>query len=292
MQINVLELLKARFGEDDLQSQEVMLKDIHDSRMLDDMIVLEQGLDQIPTEAEPGPPAIHAKMLSRFFWPQVDDDRYIIPDVVAGPLQAYENGFEKVKSARKLTWLHALGQAHVVIDLKDRTITEEVLTFQATVLYAFHSDSFEPTTRTFDSLYESLQMDEDLLRAALRFWVGKMVLAEVGEDEYSVLETLSKEQRARVAAGVVEISAGGTSEDAVRETKMSDAEMGMYWQFVQGMLKNSAAQMPVAQIGMMLKVLIADGFPYSDPELAEYLNSKVDSGDLELNAGKYRLVKK
>lgn len=269
-----------------------MLKDIHDSRLLDDMIVLEDGLDKIPTETEPGPPAIHAKMLSRFFWPQIDDDKYIVPDVVARQLEVYEKGFEKVKSARKLSWLHALGQAHVVIDLKDRTITEEVMTFQATVLYAFQSDSFEPVKRTFDYLYETLQMDEDLLRSALRFWVGKMVLAEVGEDEYSVLETLSKEQRARVAAGVVEDAAGGTSEDAVRETKMSDAEMGMYWSFVQGMLMNSAAQMPVAQIGMMLKMLISEGFPYSDPELAEYLNSKVESGELDLNAGKYKLVKK
>lgn len=288
----MLELLKARFGEDDLQSQEVMLKDIHDSRQLDDVIVLEQGLDRMPTDTQPGPPAIHAKMLSRFFWPQIDDERYIVPDVVARQLEAYEKGFEKVKSARKLTWLHALGQAHIVIDLKDRTITEEVMTFQATVLYAFQSEGFEPATRTFDSLYGLLQMDEDLLRAALRFWVGKMVLCEVGDDEYSVLETLSKEQRARVDAGVIEASAGAASEDAVRETKMSDAEMGMYWSFVQGMLRNSAAQMPVAQIGMMLKMLIVEGFPYSDPELAEYLNSKVESGELELNAGKYKLVKK
>lgn len=269
-----------------------MLKDIHDSRHLDDKIVLEHGLDKIPTEAEPGPPAIHAKMLSRFFWPQIDDDRYIVPDIVAMQLEAYEKGFENIKSARKLNWLHALGQAQVVIDLKDRTVTEEVMTFQATVIYAFQSDSFEPAKRNFDTLYETLQMDEDLLRAALRFWVGRMVLAEVGEDEYSVLETLSKEQRARVAAGVVEDTAGAASEDAVRETKMSEAEMGMYWSFVQGMLMNSAAQMPVAQIGMMLKMLISEGFPYSDSELAEFLNGKVESGELELNAGKYKLGKK
>lgn len=288
----MLELLKARFGEDDLQSQEVMLKDIHDSRQLDDIILQEQCLTRGPIEADSGLPAIHAKTLSRFFWPQLDDDRYLVPNVISEQLEAYEKGFEKVKSARKLTWLHALGQAHVVIDLKDRTITEEVTTFQATVLYAFQSDGFESVTRTFDSLYGSLQMDEDLLRAALRFWMGKMVLSEVGEDQYSVLETLSKEQRARVAAGVLEISAGGSGEDAVREPRMSDVEMGMVWKYLQGMLRVSASQMPVTQIGMMLKLLFPDGFPYSDPELAEYLNSKVESGDLELNAGKYKLAKK
>lgn len=269
-----------------------MLKDIHDSRLLDDIIVAEAGLDRIPTESKPGPPAIHTKMLSRFFWPQLEDDRYIVPDVVARQLHAYEQGFEKVKSARKLTWLHALGQAHIVVDLKDRTITEDVLTFQATVIYAFQSEGFEPATKTFDQLYESLQMDEDLLRAALRFWTGKMVLQEVGNDRYLVLETLTKEQRAKVQAGLVEAATGGASEDAIKESKMSEAERAMYWSFVQGMLKISAAQMPVSQIGMMLKTLIADGFSYTDPELAEYLNSKVESGDLELNAGKYKLAKK
>ncbi len=287
----VLHLLKSKLGEDELQSHEVMLKDIHDSFRLDDIIVQEQGLDQISPNDE-GPPAIHTKMLSRFFWPQLKDDEYKVPDIVAHQLHRYEVGFEKVKATRKLTWLHALGQATIELDLKDRTMYEECHTYQATVIYAFHSeDENKSVTRTFDELYMMLQMDEDMLGAALRFWIKKWVISHDGAGNYTVLEVLDAEQRERAQAGPTEGGATGTNEEVVKETKLSAAEESLHWSFVEGMLKNSAAQMPVSQIRMMMAMLIPD-FAFDEHELVDWLNGKVESGDLELVAGKYRLGKK
>jgi anaphase-promoting complex subunit 2 len=65
--------------------------------------------------------------------------------------------------------------------------------------------------------------------------------------------------------------------------------MQMYWQFIQGMLTNSSSQMPLQQIAMMLKMLIVEGFPYSNEELQEFLGGKVASGELEVSGGKYKL---
>jgi anaphase-promoting complex subunit 2 len=42
---------------------------------------------------------------------------------------------------------------------------------------------------------------------------------------------------------------------------------------------------------MMLKMLISEGFPYSNEELQEFLGRKVAEGPLELVGGKYRLKK-
>lgn len=66
----------------------------------------------------------------------------------------------------------------------------------------------------------------------------------------------------------------------------------VYWQFVVGMLTNSGPAMPLGQIAMMMKMLIADGFPWSNEELQEFLGEKIAEGELELAGGKYKLVKR
>jgi anaphase-promoting complex subunit 2 len=175
-----LELLKARFGEAPLQSCEVMLKDIQDSGRVNSIIRRSQHLDihdQAPETAKDdadGQPSLHAKILSRLFWPQLHDETYRIPDEVAHLQKSYEQGFETLKSSRKLTWLHALGQATVELELEDRTIVEEVHTWQATVIWAFESGSpGQNVQKSVDELIELLEMDESLVRSGLKFWASR-----------------------------------------------------------------------------------------------------------------------
>lgn len=307
-QIKVLELLKARFGEAPLQSCEVMLKDIQDSGRVDGAIRKSQNLDHKEGEANTATqqdpdhdikPALHAKILSRLFWPQLQDEVYRVPDEIAELQKHYEAGFESLKSSRKLTWLHALGQATVELELVDRTICEEVHTWQATVIWAFQSDEVGDDTlsRTVEELEEHLEMEEALVRSALNFWVSKLVLHEVEKDTFAVLETLNQEDRAKSNAQAAAAAAAVLDEGADETEAMGDSEaqmedkMQMYWQFIQGMLKNSSSQMLLQQIAMMLKMSIADGFPYSNEELQEFLGLKVSSGELELAGGKYKLKK-
>lgn len=298
-----------------------MIRDILSSRPLNSIIRKQQKLDPSPEEiraARIAPrslrhntinpeglhkPSVNAKILSRLFWPQLHDETYRIPPLIANLLLRYEQGFQELKNARLLTWLPALGHATVELELLDRIVLEECQTWQATVIWAFESesDADKAVTRTVDELVENLAMDEALVRSALNFWVGKFVLHEEQSDVYSVLETLNNEDRARsnaqaaAAAAVAAIDANvdeGALASAARKDNGIGPEKGeMYWNFIQGMLKNSAAQMPVQQIGMMLKMLIADGFPYGDKELREFLEGKVEEGLLELKAGKYKLKK-
>ncbi|CAL3968723.1 unnamed protein product [Diplocarpon coronariae] len=314
-EVKVLELLKGRFGESSLQACEVMLKDIQDSGRVNSIIRRTQLLG--PSEEEflaarersdagdehTSPegllkPSLHAKILSRLFWPQLHDDTYRIPDGILQLQKRYEGGFESLKSARKLTWLPTLGQATVELDLEDRTIIEEVHTWQATIIWAFDSDE-EATDlrRSVAELVELLGMDEAMVRSALKFWVHKLVLHEISPDTFAVLEALNQEDRARSKAQAAAAAAAGGHDDSVDEAELVasggivEAKMGMYWQFIQGMLTNSAKEMPLARIAMMLKMLIQDGFPYSNEELQEFLGRKVADGSLELAGGKYRLQK-
>ncbi|KAK0118760.1 hypothetical protein ONS96_011845 [Cadophora gregata f. sp. sojae] len=314
-QIKVVELLKNRFGEAPLQACEVMLKDIQDSSRVNGIIRRNQNLDPSEhgiftatsktdlTDVGSTPeglfkPSLHAKILSRLFWPQLPEESYLIPKSITELQNRYEKGFESLKAARKLTWLHVLGHATVELELEDRTIVEEVQTWQATVIWAFQNAEVEEKYphRSVQGLVDSLEMDESLVRSALKFWVNKLVLHEISPNKFAVLETLNKEDRARSnAQATASAMAGGNGSvndiGFAADGAIGKEKMGIYWQFIQGMLKNSSSQMPLQKIAMMLKMLISDGFPYSNEELQEFLGLKVADGSLEFAGGKYRLKK-
>ncbi len=180
-EIRVLELLKLRFGEAALQACEVMLRDILDSRRVDTFIHKDKELNLDDESA----PELHTRILSHLFWPSLHSETFSIPPEIESLQSRYSTGFESLKQSRKLTWLHALGQVTVTLDLEDRTVTEEVQTWQASVIHAFQpSPSDDPsaptttTTRTFADLAETLQMTDALLHNALTFWIGKLVLKQ------------------------------------------------------------------------------------------------------------------
>jgi anaphase-promoting complex subunit 2 len=289
-----------------------MLKDIQDSGRVNHVIRRDQSLEPSREELEFArtslpkiispeglhKPSLHAKILSRLFWPQLQDDSYNIPSSITDLQKHYEAGFETLKASRKLTWLPALGQATVQLEFEDRKIVEEVHTWQATIIYAFQSPDGSQVTHTIDSLTTLLEMDEHLVRTAVKFWVSKLVLHSPSQGTYTPLETLNKSEQAALstaqtssAAQAQQISEEEMDEEGNGGSKETEEKMAMYWQFIQGMLKNSSSQMPLGQISMMLKMFVGEGFPYSNEELKELLQEKVQEGVLELAGGKYKLRK-
>jgi anaphase-promoting complex subunit 2 len=309
-EVGVLNLLKKRFGEASLQACDVMVKDIQDSRRLDG--VIHRSVLNQPEK----PPVwnIHAKILSRLYWPEVGEESFQLPLVVAQMQNTYGSVFEHLKPSRKLKWLNHLGQATVELALEDRTIVEEVHTYEAAVINAFSEEN--TPNWTFDELWMKLQIDEDLLTAALQFWEHKQVLRKDSEDRYVVIERLSDAAEPTSAApssaatgapvpatAPAPAASTATGDTAVaqavppRKAKsgVSEKEKGkrtVYWQFIVGMLTNSSPAMPLNNISMMMKMLIPDGFPWSNEELQEFLADKINDGELELTGGKYKLIKK
>ncbi|KAJ5214916.1 hypothetical protein N7468_010595 [Penicillium chermesinum] len=283
-EVSVLELLKVRFGDSALQACEVMLRDIYDSRRVDGVL--------------------HAKILSRFFWPEIQDQEFKIPDEIQSIQDRYSAGFEAIKQSRKLTWRNGLGQVTVELELEDRSFLEEVTTWQATVIHAFQS-SDESTTKTVEDLTEELEMAAPLVRSACLFWVSKRILAEIKRDCFRVLETLPSEDEQHVAgpgsaedensvddaanaAAAAEAAAAAAAKETAEAAAME--KMNLYWQFIVGMLTNQGA-MPLQRIVMMLKIVVPGGFPFSNEELREFLAGMVTRGKLEIvSGGSYKLV--
>ncbi|KAF3386612.1 Anaphase-promoting complex subunit 2 [Penicillium rolfsii] len=315
-EISVLELLKVRFGDSALQACEVMLRDISDSQRVNKAIREDQGL-VIPTarlfnknKRPPSPPVpdLHAKILSRFFWPEIQDQEFKIPEEVVSLQRRYAIGFEALKASRKLTWRNGLGQVLVELQLADRDFSEEVTTWQATVIHAFHSDYDEPTSRTISDLSNQLEMSPSLVRSACLFWVSKRILTESSRDEFSVLESLPSDDEdndfgvvgtdptdadlqsgdASNAAAAAEAAAAAAAKESADAAAME--KMNLYWQFIVGMLTNQGA-MPLQRIVMMLKIVVPGGFPFSNEELRDFLAGMVAKGKLEIvSGGNYKIV--
>jgi anaphase-promoting complex subunit 2 len=230
------------------------------------------------------------------------NDSFKVPAPIAAVQEQYATGFEQLKSSRKLTWLDQLGMATVKLELDDRVIDVECKTYEAAVIYAFQGDddaSSIPQKRTFDEIWQELMIDEDLLTESLAFWSSKRVLRDIGDHTYIVLERLDDEDGNMGGGNVdedVDAAAGEIGPaGSPRKPKVDPKELErriVYWQFIVGMLTNSSAAMPLGQILMTLKMLIADGCPWSNEELQEFLGEKVAEDGLELVGGKYRLPKK
>ncbi|OIW35618.1 hypothetical protein CONLIGDRAFT_627658 [Coniochaeta ligniaria NRRL 30616] len=318
-EVRVLNLLKKRFGEAALQNCDVMIRDIQDSRRLDGAIRKVQGVQDgeqprpppaatptnPKTRSRPAPPSAspsassteapyHARILSRLFWPSLEREHFLLPAPISEQQKHYEQGYEHLKASRKLTWLNQLGQATVELELQDRTVAVDCKTYEATVIYAFQSSDTTPARMTVSDLEDQLQMDDDLITSALSFWASKGVLARRG-DTYIVLETAPASDQALTSSAPGSPEAAAESEPAAAAVVVDEKEAGrraVYWQYIRGMLTNASATMPLGQMAMMMKMLIADGFPWSNEELQEFLGEKVGDGELEIVGGKYRLVRK
>ncbi|KAK7951538.1 anaphase-promoting complex subunit ApcB [Apiospora aurea] len=301
-EVVVLDLLKKRFGESLLQACDVMIKDIQDSKRLDG--VIHRGAVNHPDKVKHDW-TIHTKILSRLYWPDMGEEPFVVPEEIVDMQKMYETIFQHLKPTRTLKWLNHLGQAKMELELEDRTISEEVQTYEAAVISAFseHAVSGRSPSWTFEDLWMHLQMDEDLLAAALRFWERKQVLRKLPNDEYVVMERLESAEQQLASENKASSSRGAKGANAAAPTPrkakkpsgMSEKEKEkrqVYWRFIVGMLTNSSPAMPLGQIAMMMKMLIADGFPWSNEELQEFLGDKIADGELELAGGKYKLIKK
>ena len=303
-QIRVLELLKMKIGENALPSCEVMFRDMTDSRRVDEAVRKDQNL-----VANQKAPEFHSRILSHLFWPSLHSESFSIPPEIESIQARYSSGFESLKKNRKLTWLQALGQVVVELDLEDRKVTEEVSTWQASVIYAFQTqpNSNEdndptttiPVTKSLDQLVNQLGMSESLVRNALTFWTSKLVLRESLPGTFSVLETLPSSSSvpssfpiptsSSAVAVAVTATIRSTTGDNTSDT-INNETMALCWQFSIAMLTNQGA-MPLQKIVANLGFFVPGGFPYGNEVMREFLDKKVEEGKLELGSGGlYKIV--
>lgn len=175
-EIRLLELIKMRLGDNNLQACEVMLRDVLDSKRINASIRaatntspsiqafyypdVQSGGPQTPDERhprtpqprranQPAPslapstptatgPSLNAQILSSFFWPLLRDDDFRVPAEISALQEQYGTNFSRIKGMRKLRWMNALGNGSITLTFADRTEEFDNLTpWQVSVVHAF-----------------------------------------------------------------------------------------------------------------------------------------------------------
>lgn len=316
-EIRLLELIKIRLGEDKLQACEVMLRDVLESRRINETIRAassnsrenhphtpetlgprtprpRRAVPSTPVARTPAGPTLNAQILSSFFWPILRDETFRVPAQIEALQQDYESRFERIKGMRKLRWMNALGESSITLEFDDRTENFEHLTpWQVSVVHAFQPQPGEEwvgkgkakgqgegVTRNVEQLEEMLEMDESLVHQALAFWVGKSVLREVSPDTYAVIERLdssTKDSDAAAAAQELAEVQAAQSTTVKSQADLLNERKDVYMSFIIGMLTNQG-NLSIMRILMMMRMMIQGGFPFGAEEVKALLSEMEGNG--------------
>ncbi|KAH1010781.1 hypothetical protein HUJ05_005025 [Dendroctonus ponderosae] len=129
-EIRYLELLKLKFGDSNLHFCEVMLKDVVDSKRINQRIKEDSEYSEsiVP---------LSTLIVSQQFWPPFKEEKLELHSKVAEQIKQFTAGFETLKGSRTLCWKNHLGVVNIEIELNDRTFNLSVSPMQATILMHF-----------------------------------------------------------------------------------------------------------------------------------------------------------
>lgn len=263
------ELLKARFEDRELQSVDVMIRDMDNSASLNKNI----------GSVDPSLEDVQASIVSRLFWPSFKEEFLKLPSNVDTQLSNYHSQFSKLQRGRHLTWIKNLGVVTLQLDFADRSVEYQVTPAQATVILLFEKGDLSAA-----DIEKSTDLSETSVRAILNFWVGKGALQQKPDGHYTTVEKESDG-----ATNFISDDVGGSAVQSAEERAAE--EMKVYWQYIVGMLTNLGPK-PVEQVHSFLKMLVPKETPYtkSQEELEQYLTYLVEDQKLEFVGGSYKLL--
>ncbi|KAI9465102.1 ubiquitin-protein ligase [Lactarius psammicola] len=273
-----LEILKIRFGEAPLQVCEVMLKDMTDSKRIDQHVQAQSSS------------VMHPTIISRHFWPQFQSSKIRMPGQLREIQEAYAREFTTFKPDKKLRWFSHLGTIRLEIQLQDRTISADVPPLEAAFIELFS----EQDVWTLNDLVARVgTVERSAALKALLAWVDRGVLREETEDmdveRFRLLERVPEDAG---AAPVGMTTAGSRTalaeeEPTVLTVQQQQAEqMKVYWKFIEGMLTNLGG-LPIDRIQTMLK--FAPGYDRTVDQLGAFMDAARREGLVSVKDGIWRL---
>jgi len=163
-EIRTIELLKLRFGEGALQVCDVMLKDMADSKRIDEHV--HGDIKSV----------VHPLVISSVFWPNIQGTSLKLTQKLHEAQATYADAFHTFKPDKHLRFLQHLGTVQLSISLDDRTIEVEASPLQASIAELFE----EKPLWISEDIQERLGVDVASVRAALGWWAGEGLVRQTG----------------------------------------------------------------------------------------------------------------
>ncbi|XP_024541138.1 anaphase-promoting complex subunit 2 isoform X1 [Selaginella moellendorffii] len=293
-EIRTLELLKLRFGENNMHSCEIMLKDLADSKRINSNIKAKgKPQETFQKGEELTLHNVDATVISSLFWPPFQTETLQVPDFVDKLLDDYAQQYHTVKAPRKLQWKKHLGTVKLELQFEDRSAQFVVSPMQASIILKFESCS----RWSASELAAASGIPVTTLRRRIVLWINQGVLVEShgdkdGEVFYQVVETIGDGgQRGASAPTEAAVPLLEEEDGQSAVTPMEDQwqqEMNVYESYIVGMLTNLES-LPLDRIHNMLKMFVSDP-PYDKTlqQLQGFLGSLIADEKLEFREGVYR----
>lgn len=128
--VQTLELLKLRFGEDSLQQCEIMVRDIEDSKRLNQNVRSSlanpaaqaaaaaearagRGVENQPGLGGAQSTCVDATIVSQQFWPPLQGEDFTLHPKVSKDVDAFKDAYHVLRNPRSLEWNSSLGSVQV-----------------------------------------------------------------------------------------------------------------------------------------------------------------------------------
>ncbi|ETN05330.1 hypothetical protein, variant [Phytophthora nicotianae INRA-310] len=298
--VQTLELLKLRFGEDSLQQCEIMVRDIEDSKRLNVNVhstmnkpeskaaVATETSSGVETESQPALPGIpftrvDATIVSQQFWPPLQGEDFTLHPKVSKDVDAFKDAYNVLRNPRSLEWNSSLGSVQLSIELEGEEREFNVSPLQATMILYFE----EKDRWSVEELAAKLEISDDLLLKHVSLWVNHG-LVSFGSGRKELVASVSFQDTRCDDDSMVEDVETAVSSDAQAEEDFKVLE-----NYIVGMLSNYGS-LTIQRIHNLLSTFARSGAqPYTKTisGLSVVLGKLVSKGKLELVGGQYQLAK-
>ncbi|KAF1313781.1 Anaphase-promoting complex subunit 2, partial [Globisporangium splendens] len=284
--VQTLELLKLRFGEESLQQCEIMVRDIEDSKRINLNIQSTRAKKAAAATSDAASKPlvpVDATIVSQHFWPPFQGDEFVLHPKVSSDIDEYKKSYEVLRNPRSLAWNPSLGSVQLSIELQGVEREFSVSPLQASIVLHFEDqDRWE-----VEALAAKLEISDDLLLKHISVWINHGLLTFTPDRKVLIAAASFQDARYDNDALIEEM------ETAVSSDAQEAEDLQMLETYIVGMLSNFGS-LPIQRIHNMLSTFARSGAqPYDKTisGLSVILGKLVDKGKLELVAGQYQRVK-
>ncbi|KAF1790894.1 Cullin homology [Phytophthora cactorum] len=292
--VQTLELLKLRFGEDSLQQCEIMVRDIEDSRRLNvnvqstaekpeaNATLAAEASSGRETESQlghSGTPSTHvdATIVSQQFWPPFQGEDFTLHPKMSKDIDAFKDAYHVLRNPRSLEWNPSLGSVQLSIELQGEEREFNVSPLQATIVLYFE----EKDRWSVEELAAKLEISDDLLLKHVSLWVNHGLVSFASGRKDLVASVSFQDTRCDDDSMVEEV------ETAVSSDAQAEEDLKVLETYIVGMLSNFGS-LTIQRIHNMLSTFARSGAqPYTKTisGLSVVLGKLVNKGKLELVGG-------
>ncbi|KAK6205583.1 uncharacterized protein RJT21DRAFT_137974 [Scheffersomyces amazonensis] len=289
-----LNLLKLKFGNNEFTSLDIMIKDIKESKLINEII--KSNINNVSEN-------FHTSILSHLYWPTIieniseDGDLFKVPNNIEEIFTQFSKQFSNYKSGRSLKFLPSLGSVKLQLEFNNNKIKSFNVSPDKASIISLFNDQHEELSAEYIS--ETLGMTPYMVSDGLSFWVKEGVLLQVTKSLYIVNDdnddnnnnnNYGDNEEAEVSIEGLEI--GSVTSDIEPKSSLTIPPLNILWPNIQTLLENItmlSSEKILTLLKLRVPIELYDVRSLIINDFEEYLDWLVEQGKLELSGGFYKL---